>query len=235
MRGARSTASSDRRVARGAARAHARDPDLRRRSSRPPPPCSRRSSRADLGIAPKWIGVFVGLVYVGAMFASLASGGVHRSATARSAYRRPACCCASSGIALMAYSRRTAAVVAARRRCARDRHRLRSDHAGVVAGAGAHRAAVRMALTFSIKQTGVPAGAALAGAMLPGAGAGAGLARRVRRRRARGPGRRRSRRSRCARRSTCASPAAAGVLARARILRRSRWSCARRARCPSCR
>ena len=40
-----------------------------------------------------------------------------------------------------------------------------------------------MALTFSIKQTGVPAGAALAGALLPAAGAGDRLAARVRRRR----------------------------------------------------
>ena len=38
----------------------------------------------------------------------------------------------------------------------------------------------RMALTFSIKQTGVPAGAALAGALLPVARARARLARRVR-------------------------------------------------------
>ena len=60
----------------------------------------------------------------------------------------------------------------------------------------------RMALTFSIKQTGVPAGAALAGAVLPDPRAADRLARRVRAGRRAGHRRSRWRRRSCARRST---------------------------------
>ena len=49
------------------------------RSSRPPPRCSRRRSARDVRDRAEVVGVFVGLIYVGAMFASLACGGVHRA------------------------------------------------------------------------------------------------------------------------------------------------------------
>ena len=120
----------------------------------------------EFGVESRWIGVFVGIVYAGAMFASLASGGfIERYGSIR-------------------VSQACVVAVRARRR-ARWRRRRRTRPsllalAAVVIGLGygpitpassqlLQRTAPpsRMALTFSIKQTGVPAGAALAGALLP--------------------------------------------------------------------
>ncbi|MFO1395794.1 MAG: MFS transporter [Burkholderiales bacterium] len=126
----------------------------------------------DLGITPKWIGVFVAFTYAGAMVGSLVCGEfITRYGAIRVSQVAVGFCAA--GIAFMAVLPGPAApllVVAA-----------------IVAGLGygpitaassevlaRTTPADRMALTFSIKQTGVPAGAALAGALLPALALAAG-------------------------------------------------------------
>src|SRR5690348_6321780 len=107
-------------------------------------------------IAPKWIGVFVGLVFAGAMLASLASGGfIERYGAIRVSQIGVLLCAA--GILAIALAPRSATLLLIA--------------AALVIGAGygpitpasSHvliRTAEpsRLALTFSIKQTGVPAG-----------------------------------------------------------------------------
>ncbi|MGH8802356.1 MAG: MFS transporter [Casimicrobiaceae bacterium] len=118
------------------------------------------------GIDARWIGPFVGIVYAGAMLAGLASGGfIERFGSIR---------VSQGGVALGAAG---ALAIAA------TPHMLPAllALAALVIGLGygpitpassqlLQRTAMpsRMALTFSIKQTGVPAGAALSGALLPG-------------------------------------------------------------------
>ena len=127
--------------------------------------CSRRRSRRDLGIAPKLVGVFVGLVYAGSMAASLASRRVHR------ALRR------DPRVAGLRAAVRGGLVADGAGAASLHRIGRCSSLAPVVIGLGygpitpasSHVLArtappSRMALTFSIKQTGVPAGAALPGA-----------------------------------------------------------------------
>ena len=117
------------------------------------------------GVEARWIGAFVGLVYAGGMFASLASGGfIERHGSIRVSQACVVLC--AVGVAAIALAPvRAIALLAV---------------AAVVIGLGygpitpassqlLQRTAPpsRMALTFSIKQTGVPAGAALSGALLP--------------------------------------------------------------------
>jgi MFS family permease len=116
-------------------------------------------------IAPKWIGVFVGLVYAGAMFASLACGGfIERFGAIRiSQFGVVLSALGTLMIALAPSHALTVPIVAAL---------LIGVGYGPITPASSHvliRTAEphRLALTFSIKQTGVPAGAALAGALLP--------------------------------------------------------------------
>jgi MFS family permease len=116
-------------------------------------------------IAPKWIGVFVGLVYAGAMFASLACGGfIERFGAIRiSQFGVVLSAAGTLMIALAPSHALTVLIVAAL---------LIGVGYGPITPASSHvliRTAEphRLALTFSIKQTGVPAGAALAGALLP--------------------------------------------------------------------
>jgi len=116
-------------------------------------------------IAPKWIGVFVGLVYAGAMFASLACGGfIERFGAIRiSQFGVLLSAAGTLMIALAPSHALTVLIVAAL---------LIGVGYGPITPASSHvliRTAEphRLALTFSIKQTGVPAGAALAGAVLP--------------------------------------------------------------------
>ena len=113
----------------------------------------------------RWIGVFVGIVYAGAMFASLACGGlIERYGAIRVSQAAVVLC--ALGIAAMAATPSAAPALL--------------GLAAIVIGLGygpitpassqlLQRTAPpsRMALTFSIKQTGVPAGGALAGALLP--------------------------------------------------------------------
>jgi MFS family permease len=117
------------------------------------------------GVEARWIGAFVGLVYAGGMFASLASGGfIERHGSIRVSQACVVLC--AVGVAAIALAPVHAIALLA--------------VAAVVIGLGygpitpassqlLQRTAPpsRMALTFSIKQTGVPAGAALSGALLP--------------------------------------------------------------------
>ena len=121
---------------------------------------------ADLGIAPSLIGVFVGLLYAGAMVSSLSGGEfVARFGAIRVSQAAVLICAA--GLATMAVLPAIAApllVIAAA---------LTGIGYGPITSASSELLARttppdRMALTFSIKQTGVPAGAAIAGAILPG-------------------------------------------------------------------
>jgi len=122
---------------------------------------------ADLGISATWIGVFVGLLYAGAMLGSLGSGEfVARYGAIRVSQVSVLVC--AIGIALMALTPRSASallVVAAV---------MMGIGYGPITVASSELLARttppdRMAITFSIKQTGVPAGAAIAGAALPAA------------------------------------------------------------------
>lgn len=119
----------------------------------------------DLGIAPSLIGVFVGLLYAGAMLSSL-SGGEFIARFGAIRISQAAVLICSGGLAMMAVVPSAAVVLLV----------LAAAFMGL--GYGPITAASsellsrttppdRMALTFSIKQTGVPAGAALAGALLP--------------------------------------------------------------------
>jgi MFS family permease len=119
----------------------------------------------EFGVETRWVGLFVGIVYGGAMLASLACGGfIERHGSIRESQ---ACVVlAATGVGVMAAAPSAAAPLLAL--------------AALVIGVGygpvtpassqlLQRTAPpsRMALTFSIKQTGVPAGVALAGALLP--------------------------------------------------------------------
>jgi len=118
-----------------------------------------------VAIAPKWIGVFVGLIYAGAMLASLVCGGfIDRFGAIRVSQAGVMLC--ALGTVVIALAPPSAAgflVVAAL---------TIGVGYGPITPASSHvliRTAppAKLALTFSIKQTGVPAGAALAGAALP--------------------------------------------------------------------
>ena len=120
----------------------------------------------DFGVDPRLIGVFIGTVYGGAMLASLACGSfIERYGPIRVSQVCVVLC--TLGVAAMAVAPASLPALLAL--------------AAVVIGLGygpitpassqlLQRTAppARMALTFSIKQTGVPAGAALSGALLPG-------------------------------------------------------------------
>jgi len=127
---------------------------------------------ADLGVPPRWVGGFVGLVYLGAMAASFVSGAwIARLGAIRVSQTCVALCAA--GIAGVAVSGAGALPLIA----------LAAVTIGLGYGpitpASSHvlartTPASRMNLVFSIKQTGVPAGAALAGAVLPAVALAAG-------------------------------------------------------------
>ena len=120
----------------------------------------------DFGIDPRLVGVFIGTVYGGAMLASIACGSfIERYGPIRVSQVCVVLCAA--GVAATAVAPASLPGVLAL--------------AAIVIGLGygpitpassqlLQRTAppARMALTFSIKQTGVPAGAALSGALLPG-------------------------------------------------------------------
>jgi MFS family permease len=119
----------------------------------------------DLRIAPSLIGVFVGLLYAGAMLSSLSGGEfVARFGAIRVSQAATLIC--AGGLAMMALVPAAAVallVVAAA---------LIGVGYGPITAASSELLArttppARLALTFSIKQTGVPAGVAIAGAILP--------------------------------------------------------------------
>jgi MFS family permease len=120
----------------------------------------------DLGVAPTWIGVFVGLVYAGAMLASLVGGTLIRRYGAVRVSQAGVLVCAA-GIGGVAATPAHAVLLAALAAI------VIGAGYGVITPASSHVLAMttpanRMGLVFSIKQTGVPAGAALGGAILPG-------------------------------------------------------------------
>ncbi len=122
----------------------------------------------DLGIAPKLVGVFVGIVYAGSMLASLASGMfIERHGAIRVSQVCVLLC--ATGVLLVAGGTLLSGTAALALAIA---PLVIGLGYGPITPASSHVLArtappSRMALTFSIKQTGVPAGVALAGAMLP--------------------------------------------------------------------
>ncbi len=122
----------------------------------------------DLAVSPALVGVFVGMLYVGSMAGSLGAGGF----IARFGAIRVSQAC----VVLCAVALATVALAAAPPSLPSLLLAIAPLLLGVGYGpitpASSHVLArtappSRMALTFSIKQTGVPAGAALAGAALP--------------------------------------------------------------------
>jgi MFS family permease len=114
-----------------------------------------------IGVNPRLIGVFVGMIYVGAMCASLASGAfIERYGPIRvSQVCVLVCACGLALVAGPAWALPVAPL-------------LIGLGYGAITPASSHLLArtaspKRMALTFSIKQTGVPLGAALSGLVLP--------------------------------------------------------------------
>ncbi len=121
---------------------------------------------SDFGVAPSWIGVFIGLLYVGAMAASLISGELVGRYGGIRVSQACVALCAAGMLTMTALPAGAIALFVV---------------TALVMGLGYGPITVasseilarttppeRMALTFSIKQTGVPAGAAIAGALLPG-------------------------------------------------------------------
>jgi MFS family permease len=122
----------------------------------------------DLAIAPKLIGVFVGIVYAGSMTASLASGMFIERHGAIRVSQICVLLCATGALMVAAGTILPGTAILA----LAVAPLVIGLGYGPITPASSHVLArtappSRMALTFSIKQTGVPAGAALAGAMLP--------------------------------------------------------------------
>jgi MFS family permease len=124
---------------------------------------------SDLAVSPNLIGVFVGLIYGASMAGSLAAGGfIDRFGAIRVSQG----CVLLCAVALVMVSRGAGAAAPIFSMLMLAPLVLGLGY-GPITPASSHllvRTAPpsRMALTFSIKQTGVPAGAALAGAALPG-------------------------------------------------------------------
>lgn len=126
----------------------------------------------DFGLETRWVGVFIGIVYAGGMLGSLACGGfIERYGSIRVSQACVVLC--ALGIAAMASAPASIALALAAAAI------VIGLGYGPITPASSHllqRTAprTRMALTFSIKQTGVPAGAALCGALLPALAQAAG-------------------------------------------------------------
>jgi len=120
---------------------------------------------AAFDVDPRWIGIFIGLVYAGAMAASLASGGfIERYGSIRTSQACVVICAA--GVAVMAGAPAGAPwlLAAAALVIGLGYGPITPASSQLLARTTPNE---RMAVTFSIKQTGVPAGVALAGAVLP--------------------------------------------------------------------
>lgn len=121
---------------------------------------------ADLAVTPTWIGVFVSLMYAGAMLGSLACGEfIARYGAIRVSQVCVLVCAA--GIAAVALLPASVAPLLAAAAFA-----MGIGYGPITAASSEILVRTtpveRMALTFSIKQTGVPGGIALAGAVMPG-------------------------------------------------------------------
>ena len=119
----------------------------------------------EMGVAPQWIGIFVGLVYVGAMLASVASTGfIERYGAIRVSQFCVLLCAAGIIVVGLLPSSFAGLLVAAAILIGLGYGPITPASSQVLART---TPVAQMALMFSIKQTGVPAGAAVAGAMLP--------------------------------------------------------------------
>ncbi len=124
---------------------------------------------AELALPGTLVGVFVGIVYVGSMVGSLGSGAfIERFGAIRVSQLCVLLCAA--GVALVAVGAIRPSPSSALLALA---PLIIGLGYGPITPASSHvlvrtASPARMALTFSIKQTGVPAGTALAGALLPG-------------------------------------------------------------------
>jgi MFS family permease len=129
----------------------------------------------DLGFAPKLVGVFVGLMYAGGMSASLASGGfIERYGAIRVSQVCVLFCAAGLVMVVGCATWPTLLLpmlLAAPVVIGLGYGPITPASSQILARTAPPS---RMALTFSIKQTGVPAGAALAGAVLPAVALGIG-------------------------------------------------------------
>ena len=129
----------------------------------------------DLALSPKLVGVFVGLVYAGGATTSLVSGAfIARHGSIRVSQACVLMCV--GGLLLLPIGTEGSLPIAVVLVLAPI---VIGMGYGPITAASSHvlvRTAPpkRMALTFSIKQTGVPVGAALAGAVLPGMALGLG-------------------------------------------------------------
>jgi MFS family permease len=116
-----------------------------------------------LAVSPAYVGVYIALAYIGAILASLASGAaVARHGSIRVSQAGLVVC--ACGLALCAIASPWTLALGAL---------LIGIGYGPITPASSHllartTPAARMSLVFSIKQTGVPLGGALAGAIVPG-------------------------------------------------------------------
>jgi MFS family permease len=121
----------------------------------------------EFGVNPRWIGVFVGLVYLGAMIASLACiAFIERYGAIRVSQVCVLLCAAGIILVGMLPTSAAALLVGAAILIGLGYGPITPASSQVLARTTPPS---QMALMFSIKQTGVPAGAALAGALLPAA------------------------------------------------------------------
>ena len=129
----------------------------------------------DLGLAPKLVGVFVGLLYGGGMMGSLVSGGFVERYGAIRVSQVAVVLCAAGLAMVVAYTAQPTILlpllVMAPLVIGLGYGPITPASSQILARTAPPS---RMALTFSIKQTGVPVGAALAGALLPGIAVGVG-------------------------------------------------------------
>ncbi len=119
----------------------------------------------DLGLTPKWLGLFVGILYTGTMIGSLACGGLiaRWGAIRLSQVCVLACACGIAAIAVLPGAAAPLLIAIAF---------FMGLGYGPITPASSDVLArttppAQMALMFSLKQTGVPAGTALAGALMP--------------------------------------------------------------------
>ncbi len=123
----------------------------------------------DLAVPPTLLGAFVGLIYAGSMAGSLASGGFIERFGAIRVSQACVLFCAAALVMVCASAAAPAPIIGMLVLAPL----VLGLGYGPITPASSHvlvRTAPpsKLALTFSIKQTGVPAGAALAGAALPG-------------------------------------------------------------------
>jgi len=119
----------------------------------------------DLGITPTWIGVFIGLLYTGAMIGSLASGGfIARYGAIRVSQACVLLCAAGTATVALLPAAAVPLMILAAFATGVGYGPITPASSAVLVRT---TPAAQMALTFSIKQTGVPVGIALGGALLP--------------------------------------------------------------------